>query len=160
MRVCCSGWRSSATAPSGRAAAAAERARLARAVHDGVLQVLALVQRRGTELGGDLAELGRVAGEQEMRLRSLIRQQDSLTAPAPGAAGAVADLGAALERLEAEPARRWRSPRPAQPVLLPARPCRRGAWPSSGPAWTTSPDTSVRDAPAWVLLEQIGARSW
>lgn len=33
------------------AAAAAERARLARAVHDGVLQVLALVQRRGPELG-------------------------------------------------------------------------------------------------------------
>ena len=33
------------------AAAAAERARLARAVHDGVLQVLSLVQRRGHELG-------------------------------------------------------------------------------------------------------------
>ncbi len=47
------------------AAAADERARLARAVHDGVLQVLALVQRRGTELGGDAAELGRLAGEQE-----------------------------------------------------------------------------------------------
>ncbi len=35
------------------AAAAEERARLARVVHDGVLQVLALVQRRGHELGGD-----------------------------------------------------------------------------------------------------------
>ncbi|MFI5426845.1 DUF5931 domain-containing protein [Aeromicrobium sp. UC242_57] len=39
-------------------AVAAERARLARAVHDGVLQVLSLVQRRGRELGGDAAELG------------------------------------------------------------------------------------------------------
>ena len=41
----------------------AERARLARAVHDGVLQVLALIQRRGRELGGESAELGRMAGE-------------------------------------------------------------------------------------------------
>ena len=56
----------------------AERARLARAVHDGVLQVLALIQRRGRELGGESAELGRMAGEQESALRALIRQQDSL----------------------------------------------------------------------------------
>ncbi len=56
-----------------------ERARLARAVHDGVLQVLALVQRRGAELerlSPEFAELGRLAGEQEATLRSLIRQQD------------------------------------------------------------------------------------
>ena len=59
----------------------AERARLARAVHDGVLQVLALIQRRGRELGGESAELGRMAGEQESALRALIRQQDSLVAP-------------------------------------------------------------------------------
>ncbi len=57
-----------------------ERARLARAVHDGVLQVLALVQRRGAELGGDAAELGRLAGEQEAALRSLIRRQDACRA--------------------------------------------------------------------------------
>ena len=54
------------------AAAAVERARLARAVHDGVLQVLALVQRRGAELGGEAAELGRLAGEQEATLRALV----------------------------------------------------------------------------------------
>ena len=59
------------------AAATAERARLARVVHDGVLQVLALVQRRGSEIGGEAAELGRLAGEQESALRALIRQQDS-----------------------------------------------------------------------------------
>ncbi|MEQ7123319.1 DUF5931 domain-containing protein [Actinopolymorpha sp. B11F2] len=55
------------------AARTAERERLARAVHDGVLQVLAYVQRRGLAIGGEAAELGRAAGEQEERLRSLIR---------------------------------------------------------------------------------------
>jgi signal transduction histidine kinase len=53
-------------------AATRERERLARGIHDSVLQVLALVQRRGTKLGGEAAELGRLAGEQEAALRSLI----------------------------------------------------------------------------------------
>ncbi|WP_343991941.1 MacS family sensor histidine kinase, partial [Nocardioides dubius] len=79
------------------AATAAERARLARAVHDGVLQVLALVQRRGRELGGEAAELGRLAGEQETALRSLIRQQD-VTSSA-GHQGAETDLMVRLEQL-------------------------------------------------------------
>ncbi|GAA3812860.1 MacS family sensor histidine kinase [Nocardioides panacisoli] len=84
------------------AAAAAERARLARVVHDGVLQVLALVQRRGGELGGDAAELGRLAGEQEHALRSLIRTQDSVSARAASATG-TADLAAALAAFDARP---------------------------------------------------------
>ncbi|HSX68938.1 MacS family sensor histidine kinase [Nocardioides sp.] len=54
------------------AALADERARLARVVHDGVLQVLALMQRKGPELGGEGVELGRLAGEQEARLRALL----------------------------------------------------------------------------------------
>jgi signal transduction histidine kinase len=37
-----------------------------------VLQVLAMVQRRGSALGGDAAELGRMAGEQEVALRTLV----------------------------------------------------------------------------------------
>jgi signal transduction histidine kinase len=53
-------------------AATAERERLARDIHDSVLQVLALVARRGVDLGGDAAELGRLAGEQEIALRRLI----------------------------------------------------------------------------------------
>ncbi|MFE7562758.1 MacS family sensor histidine kinase [Kitasatospora sp. NPDC057500] len=64
-------------------AATRERERLSRDIHDGVLQVLALVQRRGTEAapgsaagsasaGADLAELGRLAGEQERALRALM----------------------------------------------------------------------------------------
>ncbi len=83
------------------AAAAAERARLARVVHDGVLQVLALVQRRGTELGGDAAELGRLAGEQERRLRTLIRAQDAVRDDrfGTGAVAGTLDLADALARL-------------------------------------------------------------
>jgi signal transduction histidine kinase len=53
-------------------AANRERDRLARVIHDSVLQVLALVQRRGAELGGEAAELGRLAGEQETHLRVLV----------------------------------------------------------------------------------------
>jgi signal transduction histidine kinase len=78
------------------AAAAAERARLARAVHDGVLQVLGLVQRRGAELGGDAGELGRLAGQQEVALRTLIREQDQVR---PAASGTT-DLATALVHLE------------------------------------------------------------
>ncbi len=81
------------------AAAAAERARLARAVHDGVLQVLSLVQRRGHELGGEAAELGRLAGQQETALRTLIREQDQV---GPDSAGRT-DLAAALVHLETRP---------------------------------------------------------
>jgi signal transduction histidine kinase len=84
------------TAVAERAAAAAtERTRLARAVHDGVLQALALVQRRAPELGPDGAELGRLAGQQEQALRSLIRQQDAVDTT-PG----VVDLVGALSALE------------------------------------------------------------
>lgn len=49
-----------------------ERERLARDIHDSVLQVLAMVQRRGSALGGEAAELGRMAGEQEVALRTLV----------------------------------------------------------------------------------------
>ncbi|WP_370864811.1 MacS family sensor histidine kinase [Nocardioides agariphilus] len=82
------------------AATEAERARLARAVHDGVLQVLALVQRRGGEIGGDAAELGRLAGEQEQRLRSLIRAQDSLRPPGFADGDGRVDLAVELARFE------------------------------------------------------------
>ncbi|GGO81944.1 MacS family sensor histidine kinase [Wenjunlia tyrosinilytica] len=53
-------------------AATRERERLARDIHDSVLQVLAMVQRRGNEVGGEAAELGRMAGEQEAALRALV----------------------------------------------------------------------------------------
>lgn len=53
-------------------AATAERERLARSIHDGVLQVLARVRKRGRELGGEAAELAELAGRQEVALRALV----------------------------------------------------------------------------------------
>jgi signal transduction histidine kinase len=134
------------------AAASAERARLARVVHDGVLQVLALVQRRGGELGGDAAELGRLAGEQEKALRTLIRSQDAV-ASTIGRAPRTSDLAAALNAL---------ATRAGTEVALPA-----GAVELSSDAVTEvvavvracldNVDRHVGEAaPAWVLLEDLG----
>jgi signal transduction histidine kinase len=50
-------------------AALEERERLSRAVHDGAIQVLALVAKRGHEIGGATAELADLASEQERALR-------------------------------------------------------------------------------------------
>jgi signal transduction histidine kinase len=75
-------------------AATAERERLARSIHDSVLQVLARIRAEGSELGGEAAELIRLAGEQEIALRSLI------SAAPPGAAvSEEEDLAAALRLL-------------------------------------------------------------
>jgi hypothetical protein len=70
-------------------AAAAERERLARSIHDSVLQVLARVRKRGAEIGGEAAELAALAGEQEVALRSLV---------APPPPGGAAGGGAAARR--------------------------------------------------------------
>ncbi|BCQ10550.1 hypothetical protein JMUB5695_04008 [Mycobacterium heckeshornense] len=53
-------------------AAVEERERLSRHVHDGVIQVLALVAKRGREIGGATAELAELASEQERALRRLV----------------------------------------------------------------------------------------
>ncbi|SCL41213.1 Signal transduction histidine kinase [Micromonospora pallida] len=63
-------------------AATRERDRLARDIHDSVLQVLALVQRRGAHLDGEAGQLARLAGEQEAALRALIA-----AGPPSGSAG-------------------------------------------------------------------------
>ncbi len=138
------------------AAIHAERARLARVVHDGVLQVLALVQRHGTEVGGDLAELGRLSGEQEVALRALV-QFDARTGPdleTGGDAGdpGVTDLVAALTPLS--------SPRvsvsvPGVPVRLTAHAVSEVA--AVVAACLDNVDRHVgADAPAWVFVEDLG----
>ncbi len=63
-------------------AASRERERLARSIHDSVLQVLAMVQRRGAEAGGEAAEIGRLAGQQEVALRALISGDGGAAVPA------------------------------------------------------------------------------
>ncbi len=50
-------------------AAVQERERLSREVHDGAIQVLALVAKKGHEIGGPTAELADLASEQERALR-------------------------------------------------------------------------------------------
>jgi signal transduction histidine kinase len=150
------------------AAVLTERARLARVVHDGVLQVLALVQRTGLEAGGEMAELGRLAGEQEVALRRLV-QYDARTVAEEtarlagdgvrvgawdsvvGGDGPV-DLG---EVLAAAVGPRVTFTGPGTPVVLPAavvdevvsaaRACLDNTAAHVGP-----------DAPAWVLLEDLG----
>ncbi|MEO5610084.1 MAG: DUF5931 domain-containing protein [Ornithinibacter sp.] len=49
-----------------------ERERIARVVHDGVLQSLAYIHRRGEELGGESAHLAVLAAEQERSLRRFV----------------------------------------------------------------------------------------
>ncbi len=136
------------------AATMQERARLARVVHDGVLQVLALVQRRGLEAGGEVAELGRLAGEQEVALRALV--QGDTAAIARGAAGAAGDGEVDLvERLARLASRSVTVSGPGGTVPL--------------PAYTAEELTAVvracldnvarhvgEDSPAWVLVEDLG----
>lgn len=89
-----------------------ERERLARAVHDGVLQVLGYVRRRGAELGGPAGELGGLAGEQEFALRALLT-----TGPAPVDGTGRRDLAAALRLLGST---RVSVATPGRPPELPA----------------------------------------
>jgi signal transduction histidine kinase len=128
-------------------AATAERERLARSIHDSVLQVLARVRRRGAELGGEAAELAKLAGEQEIALRALVSSAPTATEDG------MADLGARLKVLETE---RVSVSAPATPVLV-------------GAHVATELTAAVREAlanvekhagdvaKAWVLLEDLGS---
>jgi signal transduction histidine kinase len=117
-------------------------------VHDGVLQVLALVQRRAPELGPAGADLGRIAGEQESALRSLIRQQDAVVAsPTP-----TVDLVGALSALERRPGVSVSTPEAgvrvdgatAEGIVAVVSACLDNVAAHVGPG-----------APSWVLLEVL-----
>ncbi len=87
-------------------AAIAERERLARDIHDSVLQVLTRVSSRGRALGGEAAELGHMAAEQESALRRLI------TGTAPGPTASLAGVPGADAM---SPARRKAGPQVCRP---------------------------------------------
>ncbi|WP_346538376.1 DUF5931 domain-containing protein [Micromonospora sp. DPT] len=129
-------------------AATRERERLARGIHDSVLQVLALVQRRGAHLDGEAGELARLAGEQEAALRALIAGVDPASA-ADEPSGTL-DLRALLGRYASATVS---VSAPATPVPLPAPVARELA------AATAAALDNVRrhaDGRAWVLVEDEG----
>ncbi len=119
-----------------RGAETAERERLAREVHDGVLQTLALVARRSTD--PDLVSL---ATGQEQALRRLV------AGPAPVASGASDVRGLLPARPGVEVAA------PAGPVTLPAAVARELA-----AAVAAAVDNALvhGGGAAWVLIEDLG----
>lgn len=128
-------------------AAALERERLAREVHDGVLQVLGYLRRQGGELGGDAGQLGRLAGEQEFALRALLTS-------GPGAVDAAGrrDLAAALRTLGSA---RVTVATPAHAVELPATVADELVAVVRAALGNVAVHVGP-DAPAWVLLDDLG----
>ncbi|RST03432.1 sensor histidine kinase [Streptomyces sp. WAC07149] len=150
-------------------AATRERERLARDIHDGVLQVLAMVQRRGTELGGEAAELGRMAGEQEVALRTLVSSGlvqpsrvsrdgslgalvDTYEVEEPGAEEAELDLRSLLAPHAGS---RVSFAEPGSPVVLPA-PAARELAAAVGAALDNVRKHAGEGASAWILVEDWG----
>jgi signal transduction histidine kinase len=122
-----------------------ERERLAASIHDGVLQILGLVHRRGNEAGGDWGVLAEAAAEQESALRHLVT---SAPVPAPAGQGDLADALRALA-----------SPRvtisaPGEPVMLPA-PVAQEMTAAVRAALDNVAQHAGSGAKAWVLLEAL-----
>lgn len=133
------------------AAGLEERARLARIVHDGVLQVLALVQRRGLELGGAAAELGRLAGEQEVALRALVHGE-AVTRSSGPVAGPDVDL---VERLAVSAPAHVTVSGPGTAVVLPGAVAEEVVAAVHACLDNVARHVGER-APAWVLVEDLG----
>ncbi|MCX4233013.1 MacS family sensor histidine kinase [Streptomyces sp. NPDC020707] len=147
-------------------AATRERERLARDIHDGVLQVLAMVQRRGSAIGGEAADLGRLAGEQEVALRTLVSgglvplsrvSEDE----AEGAVVRAVDEPDPLDDLAPRDLRPLLAPyatakvtfsEPGTPVPLPAGAARELAG-AVGAALDNVHRHAGEDARAWILVE-------
>ncbi|WP_410811792.1 MacS family sensor histidine kinase [Micromonospora sp. 067-2] len=135
-------------------AATRERERLARGIHDSVLQVLALVQRRGVHLPGEAGELARLAGEQEAALRALIAGTSPVGDAEPDGAG-LTDAGAVdLRNLLGRYASATVSlSAPATPVPLPRRVAGELAAATGAALDNVGRHAGGR---AWVLIEDEG----
>jgi signal transduction histidine kinase len=127
-------------------AATAERERLARSIHDSVLQVLARVRRRGAELGGEAGELAELAGEQEIALRALVS-----TGPNGPDGEDDTDLRSALQLLATS---KVQVATPAGEVRLPAETTAELA--AAVREALSNVDKHAPGAQAWVLLEDLG----
>jgi signal transduction histidine kinase len=125
-------------------AATRTREQLARDIHDSVLQVLALVARRAQQLGGEAAELGQLAGEQEVALRALIGSTGASTRP-----DGLTDLRPALDRFASSSVT---IAMPAGSVDLPEH-ARDEVVAAVGSALDNVVQHAGDDAHAWVLLE-------
>lgn len=127
----------------------AERERLARTVHDGVLQALAYIHRRGAELGGSAGELGDLAALQEVRLRDLVSQ--------PRRPGFMPghdddDLTARLRQLVRDHSEHVQLAAPEQPIRAPV--ARVGELAAAvGAALDNVAAHAGPGARAWILLE-------
>jgi signal transduction histidine kinase len=132
-----------------------ERDRLARTVHDGVLQILSYIHRRGLELGGDAHELGSMAGDQERILRALVSNVSSTPttdgSPNP-VAGEQVDLRSLLGRY-ADAAVSIIPP--AEPVLMAVEVAQELSA-AVGAALDNVRRHAGVDAQAWVLIEDKG----
>jgi signal transduction histidine kinase len=129
------------------AARTEERERLSRQVHDGAIQVLALVSRRGREIGGETAELAELAGEQERALRRLVSSAD-----VEPRNGELTDIGALLRQRASD---RVSVSVPADPVLLEANVAEELAA-AAGNALDNAAAHAGPDARAYVLVEDLG----
>jgi signal transduction histidine kinase len=129
------------------AASLEERERLSRQVHDGAIQVLALMSRRGREIGGETAELAELAGEQERALRRLVSSAD-----AEPEVGELTDVGALLRRRASD---RVSVSVPADPVLLDGNVAEE-LYAAAGNALDNVAAHAGPDARAYVLLEDLG----
>ena len=125
-------------------AATAERERLARDIHDSVLQVLGFVRRGASDGTASEGDLSRLAGEAEARLRGLVA-----TGPARPAPTGTADLGVQLASFER---RDVTVSRPAEAVLLPA-PVAAAVTAAVGAALDNVAAHAGDGAKAWVLVE-------